>query len=179
MASLPAHAHEMCASSPTRMAWDDGTHCAAAVTVGTGGTPVFCCLTTAARLQAPMTGALSLRGITGRLSQLHISIMKPSGSWKKIWSTLMPPSSTHRCTYGMPISFSRRSTATMLSHCRCTHTCMTCQFIAQYGIRILSIDRRYYWANKIKSYPPRLENSTRKIISTSFPLSRSSLSLSS
>lgn len=34
------------------------------------------------------------KGITGRLSQLHISIMNPSGSWKNSWSTWIPPSST-------------------------------------------------------------------------------------
>jgi hypothetical protein len=113
----------------------DGTRCAAAAEAAEEGTPppallcccCCCCLTptaAAARLQAPRTAgarwsaAAAASGTTGRLSQLQTSIMKASGSWKKIWSTLMPPSSTQRCTYGMPISLSRRSTATMLSHCK-------------------------------------------------------------
>lgn len=55
-------------------------------------------------------------GTTGRLSQLHISIMNPSGSWKKIWSTKIPPSSTVLFTYSMHISFNFFSTMFMLSH---------------------------------------------------------------
>jgi hypothetical protein len=109
----------------------DGTRCAAAAGAAEEGTapPLLCCCccltptAAAARLQAPRTAgarwsAAAASGTTGRLSQLQTSIMKASGSWKKIWSTLMPPSSTQRCTYGMPISLSRRSTATMLSHCK-------------------------------------------------------------
>lgn len=57
------------------------------------------------------------RGITGRLSQLHISIMNPSGSWKNSWSTWIPPSSTIARTYSIAMSFSFFSTASMLSHC--------------------------------------------------------------
>ena len=56
-------------------------------------------------------------GITGRLSQLQISIMEPSGSWKKSWSTQIPPSSTLLCTYSIFISLSFFSTVAMLSHC--------------------------------------------------------------
>ncbi|BAF16691.1 Os05g0172000 [Oryza sativa Japonica Group] len=80
----------MCASSPTWIAFvDDGTaHCAAAAAVAGEEDACCCCLMTAALLQAAMTSGWSApRGTTGRLSQLQISIMKPSGSWKKIWST--------------------------------------------------------------------------------------------
>ena len=47
------------------------------------------------RMALPSTGT---RGTMGRLSQVHTSTMKPSGSWKKSWSTKTPPSSTRRCT---------------------------------------------------------------------------------
>jgi len=53
---------------------------------------------------------------TGKLSQLQISIMKSSGSWKKSWSTEIPPSSTVRFTNLMFISTSLLSTTCMLSH---------------------------------------------------------------
>lgn len=45
-------------------------------------------------------------GRTGRFWQLHISIMYPSGSWKKSWSTVIPPSSTTAVTYSIFISSS-------------------------------------------------------------------------
>ena len=60
-------------------------------------------------------------GTTGRLSQLQISIMKPSGSWKKSWSTYTPPSSTLARIYFIPISCNFFSTIPMLSHCTCHH----------------------------------------------------------
>lgn len=56
-------------------------------------------------------------GITGKLSQLHISIMNPSGSWKNSWSTYIPPSSTFCFTYFISNSPSFFSTFLMLSHC--------------------------------------------------------------
>jgi len=46
------------------------------------------------------------RGRIGMLSQLQISTMYPSGSWKNTWSTLIPSSSTTAVTYLIPISCS-------------------------------------------------------------------------
>lgn len=50
-------------------------------------------------------------GTTGMFSQLHTSIMKPSGSWKKSCCTSIPSSTTHRLTFSMPSSLRRRSTS--------------------------------------------------------------------
>lgn len=77
-----------------------------------------CCCAISCRLAREHDLTISpASGITGRLSQLHTSIMNPSGSWKNSCSTFIPPSSTIARTQSSPISFSFFSTAPMFSHC--------------------------------------------------------------
>lgn len=56
------------------------------------------------------------KGTTGILSQLQISIIVLSGSWKNSWSTSIPFSSTLLLTYSISICWSLFSTAAILSH---------------------------------------------------------------
>ena len=62
-----------------------------------------------------------VKGCTGNFSHVQISIMKPSGSWKKIWSISMPPSLIVSLMYLMPWSRSACSTCTTESLCRKHH----------------------------------------------------------
>lgn len=78
-----------------------------------------------------------VRGTTGRVSQLQISIMDPSGSWKKSWSTTSPASSTLPLTNSIFISFSFFSTIVMLSHC-IKNNFSKCNVVKNYGITITS-----------------------------------------
>lgn len=77
-----------------------------------------CCCTICCTLftRAQDLATSPTNGTTGKLSQSHISIIKPSGSWKNNCSTKIPPSSTSARTYLIPISFKNFSTFPTLSH---------------------------------------------------------------
>lgn len=77
------------------------------------------------RPQAPPAGAnrfacrlASASGTMGRQSQLQISMVFSSGSWKKICDTLTPPSHTLDSTHAMPAAARRAFTSARLSDCK-------------------------------------------------------------
>ncbi len=65
-------------------------------------------------------------GSTGKFSQLQTSIICPSGSWKKSWSTSMSSSTTTHLTYFTPFSWSFCSTNNISSHYTNAHHNISC-----------------------------------------------------
>lgn len=93
-----------------------------APTLGLGTRPRICWWCTLVLFNAQGLCILPSNGMIGMLSQLQISIINPSGSWKNTWSMSIPSSSTLWHTQSIPISPSFFSTMPMFSHCH--HTCM-------------------------------------------------------